>query len=174
MRRLPRCAVSRHSDHEQPTGEWHQQIGIPRNAREIEQSGSLYTIPGLCYRAPMTRSSAIARCLALIALIGLMLAPIARPALAMPVVVQGTMGQAMAGDPLDVAPGDMPCCPQKPSFPDCGKDCPFMALCAAAALIAAPQAALSVPITLAGIVFSSDQTDLASIARAPPQRPPKA
>jgi len=118
---------------------------------------------------------AIGRVLLFLAIAGLILVPIARPVMAMPADLSASIGKQLATDPMaSTISDDMPCCPSEPSLPDCGKDCPFMALCAAAALIAAPQAALSVPITFAGIVFSGDQTDLASIARAPPQRPPKA
>jgi len=122
----------------------------------------------------MTRSSAIAHCLALIALIGLMLAPIAQPAVAMPAAVQGTMGQAMAGDPLDVAPGDMPCCPQTPSVPDCDKNCPFMAVCGSTVIHEASETSLSVPLTVIAIVLPGDQSALVSLAHAPPRKPPKA
>jgi hypothetical protein len=69
--------------------------------------------------------------------------------------------------------GDMPCCPDKIPVPDCGKDCPLMALCGAALLQFVPQMALIVPGTLIGIVFPGDYSALASVARAPPRKPPK-
>ena len=81
-----------------------------------------------------------------------------------------SMGNSMAADP--VAPDDMPCCPGKPSLPDCGKDCPLMALCSAAPLYFVSQIGLIVPTNFATIIFPSDQSDLGSVAHAPPQRPP--
>jgi hypothetical protein len=129
----------------------------------------------LCYITNMGIRLAIGRALLFLAIAGLVLVPIARPVMAMPADLNASVGKGLAADPMaSTTADDMACCPSKRSVPDCGKDCPFMALCTAAALIAAPQVALSVPITFASIVFPGDQTDLASIARAPPQRPPKA
>src|SRR5215471_4279964 len=118
---------------------------------------------------------AIGRALLFLAIVGLILVPIARPVMTMPADLSASAAKQLAADPMaSTTPDEMPCCPSKPSVPDCDKDCPFMALCTAAALIAAPPVALSVPIIFATILFPGVQTDLASIARAPPQRPPKA
>ena len=115
------------------------------------------------------------RVLVCLAIAGLVLVPITRPVVAMPMEAYAVASERRAVDPVSsVLADDMPCCPSKRSVADCGKDCPFMALCAPSVLIAAPQVAFNVPITFARIVFQADQTVLASIARAPPQRPPKA
>src|SRR5262249_54569288 len=37
--------------------------------------------------------------------------------------------EQMSADSKAGAMDDMPCCPGKPSLPDCDKDCPFTALC---------------------------------------------
>jgi hypothetical protein len=70
-------------------------------------------------------------------------------------------------------PEDMPCCPVNTSLPDCAKDCPLMALCVAVPLQSASQISLIVPLAFVNIVFPGDQSDLASVAQAPPRRPPK-
>jgi hypothetical protein len=132
-------------------------------------------LPLPCYAVGMYVRSIIGRVLACLAIAGLVLVPITRPVVAMPMEAHAVASEHWAVDPVSsVLADDMPCCPSKPSVPDCGKDCPFMALCAPSMLIAAPQVAFNVPITFASIIFQGDQTVLASIARAPPQRPPKA
>jgi len=120
----------------------------------------------------MRGRSAIGRFFAVLAIAGLVLAPIVRPAMAMPMDMDmhESMGNPMAANP--VAPDDMPCCPGEPSFPDCGKDCPLMAFCGAAPLYFVSQIGLIVPTNFATIIFPSDQSDLGSVAHAPLQRPP--
>ena len=119
---------------------------------------------------------AVARVLAALAVVSFVLAPIVRPALAMSVAtdMHATMGSAMAaGSAIAGAADDMPCCPSKPVWPDCSKDCPLMALCVTAPLHFASQTGLMAPLTFAGIVFPGDQSDLVSVADAPPRKPPK-
>jgi hypothetical protein len=84
------------------------------------------------------------------------------------------MSEPMAGDPsATTMPDDMPCCPGKATFPDCGKDCPLMALCGATPLQFVAQTTLIVPVTLENIVFPREHSDLASVVHAPPRKPPK-
>jgi hypothetical protein len=120
--------------------------------------------------------SAVGRVLAVLAVAGLVLVPIARPAMAMSVGtdMHAGLGNAMAADSAiaDVA-DDMPCCPGKPALPDCSKDCPLMALCITAPLYFVSQISLIVPLSFASIIFPPDNSDLVSIAQAPPRRPPK-
>jgi hypothetical protein len=85
--------------------------------------------------------------------------------------MHSSMAQPMAVAPA--VPDDMPCCPHKPSLPDCSKDCPLMALCVTAPLHFASQASLMAPLTFVSIVFPGDQSDLVSVADAPPRKPPK-
>jgi hypothetical protein len=118
---------------------------------------------------------AMGRIFAFVAVLGLLLTPVARPAMAAATDVNVSLDVRSENDlTASVAMDEMPCCPAKPTLPDCGKDCPFMGLCVGAALLGAPHVALMVPITPATIVLPGGQIDLASIARAPPQRPPKA
>jgi hypothetical protein len=123
----------------------------------------------------VTVRSAIARCFVLLAIIGLMLSPVMRPAMAMPMAIPPAVSGV--AEMLDTqAPGmagDMPCCPGKPSVPDCNKDCPFMALCAGAVLLSEPLADAFIPLAVMGVVVPGDQSDLSGIAQAPPKRPPK-
>jgi hypothetical protein len=116
--------------------------------------------------------SAIGRVLAVLAVAGLVLAPITRPAMAM--LVATDMHAAMAAGSVIADPAnEMPCCPSKPALPDCSKDCPLMALCGTAPLHFVSQTGLIVPATFASIVFARDHSALVSIALAPPRRPPK-
>jgi hypothetical protein len=120
--------------------------------------------------------SAIGRVLAVLAVAGLVLVPITRPAMAMSVAgdIHANMGDAVAvGSVIADAADEMPCCPSKPALPDCSKDCPLMALCGTAPLYFLPQTGLIVPVTFVSIVFPRDHSALVSIAQAPPRRPPK-
>jgi hypothetical protein len=121
----------------------------------------------------MRRRSTLGYLLALLAVAGLMLAPLVHGTMAM-----GTAGHAMpmaaattAGAEI-AGMADMPCCPHKAPVPDCGNDCPFMALCSAMPF-GVPLAGLIVPLTQAGTLSPGDQSGLVGVARAPPRRPPK-
>ena len=114
-----------------------------------------------------------ARVFALLALAGLVLAPIARPAMAMPAGVHSGMDENMTSGPMAAAPGRMPCCPSQPSLPDCDKDCPFMAPCAPMALHTVAQNSLIVPLTLAAVISPSGSAAVASLSHTPPRKPPK-
>jgi hypothetical protein len=124
----------------------------------------------------MKMRSTIGRVLVILAVTGLALAPIARSAMAlsmgtdMPASVADAMaaGSAVAG-----VADDMPCCPSKPAVPDCGKDCPLMALCITTPLYFVAQTSLIVPVAFVSVIFPRDHSDLVSIAQAPPRRPPK-
>ena len=116
--------------------------------------------------------------LALLAIVSLVLAPIARQAMALPMAMASTamasMDDAMAVDSgAVVASDDMPCCPSEPSQPDCSKDCPLMALGVTAPLHFASQIDLIVSFVVAGVVSPGDPPDLISVAYAPPRKPPK-
>jgi len=116
--------------------------------------------------------STIHRALAVLAIAGLILAPLARPS----AETQGAMSAPSATDTLTVMamPADMPCCPDKTPASDCGKDCPLMALCITSLLqcksVGAP---LIVPL-LADILVPADDANLGGLTQAPHPRPPKA
>jgi hypothetical protein len=117
----------------------------------------------------------IGRFFALVAVAGLLLAPMARPTMAIVTDMPMSMDHAtVAGSGVADATDDMPCCPGKPSLPDCGKDCPLMALCVTAPLHFASQTVLSIPLTVVSIMFPGSSPELASVSDAPPRKPPKA
>ena len=119
--------------------------------------------------------SAFGRILAVLAIVGLALAPVVRPVMAVP--VSKDMHATMSGSADDTviadSAGDMPCCPSKPALPDCSKDCPLMALCVTAPIHFVSQTALTVPLTFVTVIFPGAHFDLVSIAQTPPRKPPK-
>jgi hypothetical protein len=86
-----------------------------------------------CYSKGMKLLTCIRYLLSGLALLGLVGAPLARPAMAMnmPAAMHAAMSDdaAMPADAAMAMPADMPCCPDKAPVPDCAKDCPLMALC---------------------------------------------
>jgi hypothetical protein len=123
----------------------------------------------------MRLRSAFGRILAVLAIVGLALAPVVRPAMAVPVSkdMQAAMSGAAVDTVIEDAAPDMPCCPSTPALPDCSKDCPLMALCVAAPVHFVLQTGLIVPLTFVIVVFPGAHSDLVSIAQAPPRKPPK-
>ena len=123
----------------------------------------------------MRLRSAFGRILAVLAIVGLALAPVVRPAMAAP--VPEDTHAAMSGSAVDTviadAAADMPCCPSKPALPDCSKDCPLMALCVTAPIHFVSQTGLTILLTFVTVVFPGARSDLVSIAQAPPRKPPK-
>ena len=119
--------------------------------------------------------SAFGRILAGLAIVGLALAPVVRPAMAVP--LSKDMHATMSGSAVDTviadAADEMPCCPSKPALPDCSRDCPLMALCVAAPIHFVSQTSLTVPLTFVTVVFRCAHSDLVSVAYAPPRKPPK-
>jgi hypothetical protein len=117
--------------------------------------------------------SGITRILLVAAVLGLVSAPMARPVMAVSATMPGMSEQVVAGTEVS-ATDDMPCCPGKPSLPDCGKDCPFAALCGAIVLHGVSPSSLIVPLTRVAIILPGDPSALVSLAHAPPRKPPKA
>jgi hypothetical protein len=119
----------------------------------------------------MTRSLTIRRVLAALALLGMILAPLARPAMAMDSGAAAHGGVA-AHATMDMA--DMPCCPDEPPMPGCGKDCPWMAVCSTLSLYDVPRGALLVrPVALASVVAPPNEAAPSGLTQRPPPRPPK-
>ena len=120
--------------------------------------------------------SAFGRILAVLAIVGLALAPVVRPAMAVP--LSKDMHATMSGSAVDTviadAADEMPCCPSKPALPDWSRDCPLMALCVAAPVhfVSADQSNGSLTF-VASAVFRCAHSDLVSVAYAPPRKPPK-
>jgi hypothetical protein len=111
----------------------------------------------------------IGRFVALIVIAGLVLAPVL---LSVGAAASAHSSVAMSSD--TAMPSDMECCPNKASHvPDCGKDCPFMALCMGIGLQSDRVASFCVPLTLVSTMIPGIQRDLDGLAQAPPIRPPK-
>ena len=118
------------------------------------------------YSAGVKRLSALRYLFAVLAIAGLILTPIAAPATAM--ATDASMADHMA------MPADMPCCPDQVPMPDCGKDCPFMAVCATQFLSTMPQGTgFLIPPTHASLVVASNDVGPGGLKQRPPPRPPK-
>lgn len=132
----------------------------------------------------------IHRVLLTLAVAGLVLAPAARPAMAM--MDMATPAMDMPSYSMSsMAAADMPCCPdgvvqhedgkqsgsldKNSGTPDCGKDCPMMAACMVTTLnMVSDVPTLTVPITMSQTVYPELKTDIGSLARSPTPRPPNA
>lgn len=127
----------------------------------------------------------IRRTLLTFAVLGLILAPMARSAMAL-----STPPDQMTADDMSSAAADMPCCPEgmshagmalpesgsaDPAKNGCAKDCPMMVVCMAASLIGLPHGpALSFPLAITESVPPKNDLHISSLTRAPSPRPPNA
>ena len=122
--------------------------------------------------AVVKRRFTIRHLLAALALLGLVLGPMAAPTMAMPMSMD-TAASAATAD-MDMADG-MPCCPDTPAKSDCAKVCPFMAVCAGLIFQGLTSSAiLTVPTALLAVISPRDDAKLSGLGEAPPPRPPKA
>ena len=110
----------------------------------------------------------VGRFLSLLAIVGFVILPITKSSMGFSSVNAEVIEDAMLG-----MPEDMPCCPKQAPIPDCGKDCPFAAICGTQLLCGpAQQPALVMPVEFAGAFLPRDDARLAGLSRAPPPRPP--
>jgi hypothetical protein len=117
------------------------------------------------------RHTTIRRILALTVIAGLVLAPMTLSVGATAMKMPAAMESAHSGMAM---PADMECCPKKTSHvPDCGMDCPFMALCMGIGLQSDRVASLCAPLGLVSTMIPASQRDPDGLAQAPPIRPPK-
>ena len=118
--------------------------------------------------------SAIRHLPALFAIIGLLVGPLAKPAMAMPVGMHPPVASEQVISDDAAAMEEMPCCPKKTPVPDCDHDCLFMAMCTAQFLSTAVQGVgLVLPLGRAGVLLPGDDTKLAGLSQRPPPKPPK-
>jgi hypothetical protein len=121
----------------------------------------------------------IRRFLMTLAVLGLVLAPLAQPAMAMSADQSAGMDHhaMMAGmaDHAEMAMLEsMPCCPDEAPMPDCGKHC-LMLMCAASLSPILPSAAwLAMPLAAATELIAGGDSTLSGRSPTPPPRPPKA
>ena len=115
------------------------------------------------------RHFTIRHLLAALAVLGLVVAPLANAAVALE-----KAATAAHADAMDM-PDGMPCCPDMPAKPDCAKDCPLMAVCAGTGFSTpTASAAPVIPAALVMVIALRDDPRLSGLGQAPPPRPPKA
>jgi hypothetical protein len=109
----------------------------------------------------------VLRCLLpILAIVGILAAPLAAPAAA----------SAMAPAAMSAMADEMPCCPgEKPAMPDCSKSCPLMTVCTAKCFqnLSTATGTVIARLTLAGLVVPSNDRVGASLTQAPPAPPPR-
>jgi hypothetical protein len=121
------------------------------------------------------------RFLCTLAVLGMVLAPMARPVMAMPADQSAGMHHhatmTTAGEPdnggISTSEG-MPCCPDEAPVSDCGMNCAMM-MCAASLSPTLPGAAwLPVPKLAPSELVDYEEAALSGRSPGPPPRPPKA
>jgi hypothetical protein len=118
------------------------------------------------------KALATIRCLfVVLALAGLILAPVARAAVIMSADDHATMMDMSSADMMD----SMPCCPKDkaPAAPDCAKECAMICVVSSSQLVPATVGFFNVPLSSDHLAPVSDAS-LAGLVQAPPPRPPKA
>jgi hypothetical protein len=128
------------------------------------------------YSTRVKTLSTIRGLLAILAIVGLVLGPIARPAMAMAVPMHTAVAsdQAVVDEAAMAMPEGMPCCPKKSPIPDCDRDCLLMAMCAMQFLCNAVQTAgLVIPLGMTSVFSPGNDTDVAGLSQGPPPKPPK-
>jgi hypothetical protein len=117
---------------------------------------------------------AISRLLCLVAVLGLVVAPLARPAAAQPGAMPSTSMDVAATDSEMAMPEGMPCCPEKAPVPDCAKSCPLMALCLSVTVSTLPSGTiLPMQIRQSQSIPFLQGVELLGLGCGPPTRPPK-
>src|SRR5215212_3401530 len=119
----------------------------------------------------------IRRVLMTLAVLGMVLAPLARPAMATPAdqstgVDHHAMMPGMSDHEMAM-PESMPCCPDEAPMSDCGKHCTMM-MCAASLSPTLPAATrLPVPQAIVTNLVADGDSALRGRSPTPPPRPPK-
>lgn len=109
-------------------------------------------------------------CLAIIAVIGVVLSPIIGPAVAAPSAAKAHMARYVAAELAECED----CCPELPAVPDCVKTCSLLANCLTSGLQYLPTTvALYAPVPTAQIAFSIRDAGLKKLSRPPPTEPPR-
>ena len=118
----------------------------------------------------MKRSIHLCRLLALLLIVGLVVAPLSARANA---GAHGSMAMVPMADDAASMPADHACCPDDSAPADCS-DCPLMAICIATSLHApsAPGVAEILPLTLRMLLPASDP-EAESLGYSPPPKPPR-
>jgi hypothetical protein len=122
----------------------------------------------LCEIALVKRSIHLCRLLAVLVIVGLVVAPLTARANA-----GATASMTSMSDEAASMSDDMTCCPDKSAPADCDQ-CPLMALCVSTTLQAPLPAGIAEirPVTLRMLLPGSDP-EVESVAYSPPPKPPR-
>jgi hypothetical protein len=109
------------------------------------------------------------RLLSILAVVSLLIVPMAAPSVAMAAAPAGAME-----DMASMADG-MPCPHKKPAVPDCPKSCPLAALCMTGCLPYALVSGASIParFAVADVKSPGDDVEAERLTEPPPPRPPR-
>lgn len=134
----------------------------------------------MCYLKKVKRLTTIRHLLSGLAVLGLILAPLAQPAMGAAdlhaaVSVQPMKGQAQSAGPSDgmAMPDDMPCSADQAPTPDCVKHCPLMAMCMSQFFQVPAGAGPLVRVSLRSVVIPDNDPKLTGQLYGPPPKPPK-
>lgn len=120
--------------------------------------------------------SAPLRVLSLLALIGMLIAPVSTVAAEFAMADMSAKAFVQTAEMAGTI-GDMPCCPDaQPVKPDCDRNCPFVIICTTSAPLALLKADwMPVSLSWADHTYGKQRLKrLSSLAAEPPARPPKA
>jgi hypothetical protein len=134
-------------------------------ACDAHKLAAVFPSPDLCEMLTAVKLwLVLRRLLSILAIVGLVVAPLVTPATAGGMTAAGVAAMA-----------DMPCCPdEKPAMPDCAKTCPLMAICLAKCFRdLSAGVAVSAPLAIAERIVPSDEAQWDSLSQAPPPRPPR-
>jgi hypothetical protein len=125
---------------------------------------------GLCETGPVKRSIHLCRLLAVLVIVGLVLAPLTVRA---NTAATASMAMTSMSDDTAAMSEDMPCCPDKSAPVDCDQ-CPLMALCVSTTLQAPLPADVAEiqSVTLRMLLPGSDP-EVESVGYSPPPKPPR-
>ena len=124
------------------------------------------------YRPAMNLLSTLRFALCVLAITGMVGSSFARSAMAMASDIQAIQSDASAEHAdMEMANG-MPCCPKDMPQPGGMKDCPFMMLCLAKIVLAAPASSFIEPVLMPAMVWHLDGAGMRDHSKPPPSRPP--
>lgn len=129
----------------------------------------------MLHAARMHIWATLQKLLPMLAVAGLVLSPVAQPAMAMPADMDAaTANHAEMADHAAMTMSDgTPCCPHEEQKSDCGNHCPSTAICMVSLYSTLPDCAFSMPIVPRNVVALRDDRTLDSLSQRPPPRPPK-
>lgn len=121
----------------------------------------------------MKYRSGTSRVLIFFAILGLVLNPLVRQAIAMPADTMNIPVESSTPEMEMSMQGDMSCCQEQSPTPDCTTDCPFIALCMMSNIANIPIITpILLPVKLEDLLLPVNDTDFASLNHDPPLRPP--